>query len=300
MSAFSEAGLRAIEKRNWTEAIDNLTKAISQSKSPAWLLARSQAFMETGQLDQAIADADYAYCTAVERGNEKSRKQMIEAQYRRSVCFYRKKEYANADICAVWSQRLAKGVAAKQAKLVQREGVNNKGFYFATVKEAFAEGDQDKSSEGNDSMAKISALMGGTSSDKTPYLKDWNKAQIWRSQVLHFLEELPEDDPARKVTIELTPTKPSKLGANIQPVKTDVAKDAPTPAPASAPTPTPAPDYSSFRIQFYQSETTITVSVFMKFANKEEMDKVEVRFLRGGNFVSTQKLGWPCVSCLVC
>lgn len=295
---FREAGFKAIEQRKWPEAIDNLTKAIDQSKSPAWLLGRSQAFMETGQLDKAIADAEYAYCTAAERGNDKSRKQMIEAQYRRSVCFYRKKEYANADICAVWSQRLAKGVAVREAKSVQQEGVNDKGYYFATVAQAAAEeGDNNKSSEGGDQMAKLSALMGGGAPDKTPYAKDWNKAQIWRTQVLRFLEALPEDDPARKVTIQLTPAKPSKLGTDIQPAQTGVAKTTSTSTPASKPAPTP--DYSTFRTQFYQSDTMMTVSVFMKFANKEDMQKVEVRFARGGKFVSVQRLSYPlCILCV--
>lgn len=291
---FREAGFKAIEQRNWPEAIDNLTKAIDQSKSPAWLLGRSQAFMETGQLDKAIADADFAYCTAAERGNDKSRKQMIEAQYRRSVCFFRKKEYANADICAIWSQRLAKGVAVREAKSVQQEGVNDKGYYFATVEQAAEEANK-KSSEGGGQMAKLSALMGGSPSDsKTPYEKDWNKAQIWRSQVLRFLEPLPEDDPARKITIQLTPAKPSQVGPEVQSTKSDVTESV-----VSKATSAPAPDYSTFRTQFYQSDTAITVSVFMKFPSKEDMGKVEVRFMGDGKFVSTQELSYPHVHCLV-
>lgn len=293
---FREAGFKAIEQRKWPEAIENLTKAIDQSKSPAWLLARSQAFMETGQFDKAIADADYAYCTAVERGNDKSRKQMIEAQYRRSVCFFRKKEYANADICAVWSQRLAKGVAVRESKSVQQEGTNDKGYYFATVEQAMAE-EGEKKSDGNDKMGQLSALMGGGGSDKMPYGKDWNKAHIFRSQILRFLEQLPEDDPARKITIELTPTKPSKLGNEIQSAKTSVV-------PAAAPsqnetkvTPTPAPDYSKFRTQFYQSDTAITVSLFMKFPTKQDVENVDVRFVEGGEFVSAPTELPLCVLC---
>lgn len=292
---FRAAGFKAIEQRKWTEAIENLSKAINQSKSPAWLLARSQAFMETGQLDEAIADADYAYCTAVERGNDKSRKQMIEAQYRRSVCFFRKKEYANADKCAVWSQRLAKGVAVREGKSVQQEGVNDKGYYFATVEQATSE-DTEKNSKGGDQMAKLSAVMGGMDGEKKPYEKDWNKAQIWRSQVLRFLEALPEDDPARTITVELTPKKPSKLGPDVQPAKSEVVKSE---VAKPAPTPAPAPDYSTFRTQFYQSDTSITVSVFMKFASKEDMAKVDVRFLRGGKVVSAQESCWLRVCCLV-
>ncbi|KAG8160815.1 hypothetical protein KVR01_009079 [Diaporthe batatas] len=284
---FRAAGFKAIEERKWSEAIDSLSKAIAQSKSPAWLLARSQAYMETGKLDEAIADADYAYCTAAERGNDKSRKQMIEAQYRRSVCFFRKKQYANADKCAVWSQRLAKGVAVSKGKTVAQEGVNEKGYYFATAAQAMAEGakNETKGEKGNDDpMARLSAIMGAPSSDKTPYEKDWNKAQIWRTQVLHFLEALPAEDPARKITVELTPKKPD-LGTGVQPPKIDKGKAVATTPEPPKPTPAPAPDYTTFRTQFYQSETSITVSFMMKFPSKEAMGQVEVRFLDGGKFV---------------
>lgn len=287
---FRAAGFKAIEERKWNEAIESLSKAIAQSKSPAWLLARSQAYMETGKLDEAIADADYAYCTAAERGNDKSRKQMIEAQYRRSVCFFRKKDYANADKCAVWSQRLAKGVAVREGKAVAQEGVNDKGYYFATAAEAMAEAEK-KMGQGTDQSSKLSAILGGGSTDKTPYEKDWNKAQIWRTQVLRFLEALPEDDPARKITIELTPKKPD-LGTDIQPPKIDKGKAVMTSAsarPAPAPVPAPAPDYTTFRTQFYQSDTSITVSFFMKFPTKEDIEKVEVRFPDGGRFVSSPR-----------
>lgn len=288
---FRAAGFKAIEERKWAEAIDSLSKAIAQSKSPAWLLARSQAYMETGKLDEAIADADYAYCTAAERGNDKSRKQMIEAQYRRSVCFFRKKEYANADKCAVWSQRLAKGVAVREGKTVAQEGVNDKGYYFATVAQAMAEGEKKISGAGDsaDPMAKLSAIMGGGSSDKTPYEKDYNKAQIWRPQVLSFLETLPEDDPARKITVDLTPKKPEQGKAVTTTFKLP-------PAP-----PVPASEYTTFRTQFYQSDTSITVSFFMKFPSKEDMEKVEVRFLDGGKFVSSPRhlLTGVCFLCLL-
>lgn len=287
--ALRDAGFKAIEQRDWPEAIEKLSKAIEQSKSPAWLLGRSQAFMENGQLENAIRDAEYAYCTAAERGNDKSRKQMIDASHRRSVCYFRLKEYANADICAVWAQRLAKGVAVKDSKTVQQEGVNGQGYYFATVEQAMAEGEDKKSSEGQDQMAKLSELMRGAPSDKTPYAKDWNKAQLWRAQILRFLEPIPENDPARKITISLTPVKPSladtkraepsSSDSQIESAKSDAATSEPT-----------VPNYrkDNFRTQFYQTDTSITVSVLMKLANKVERDAVGVRFSNSGKCVSPQ------------
>lgn len=289
--SFRAAGFKAIEERRWTDAIESLTKAITQSRSPAWLLARSQAYMETGQLDEAIADADYAYCTAVERGNDKSRKQMIEAQYRRSVCFFRKKEYANADKCAVWSMRLAKGVAVKQGKIVEREGVNDKGYYFASAAQELAEAEKEKTGSGTDNgtdaKSRVSAIMGGQTSSATSYDRDWNKAQIFRSQVLNFLEALPEDDPARKITMKLTPEKP-----NLGPFKLDdkgkLVETKPAPlmnAPMAAPMTASTLGSSGFRTQFYQNDTSITLTVFMKFSSKDEMEKVEVRFLEDGKSI---------------
>lgn len=276
----SEAGLKAVEQRNWQDAIANLSKAIEQSKSPAWLLARSQAYMEIGQLRKAIRDAEYAYCVAAERGNDKSRKQMIEATYRRSVAHFRAKEYANADKLAVWSQRLAEGVTVKTSAEVSKDYINEDGFYHVTVEEAMAEDKQNNEASANaDPSSKLALLMGGGDEKAMPYKKDWNKAQMFRATVVRFLQALPADDPARKVSVKLVPTKPSledtentedtaMKGPKVEATKASPVQYAPKPKVETTNQP--------FRSQFYQTDSSITVSLFMKFASKEDTSRVQV------------------------
>lgn len=276
----SKAGLKAVELRDWQDAIINLSKAIEQSKSPAWLLARSQAYMETGQLSKAIRDAEYAYCVAAERGNDKSRKQMIEATYRRSVAYFRAKEYANADKLAAWSQRLAEGVAIKTSAEVFKEFIDEDGFYNITAEDALAE--DNKSNEASadaDPSSKLALLMGGGDHKAVPYQKDWNKAQMFRATVVRSLLALPADDPARKVSVKLVPTKPSLQDANnaddkeTEAPKVEAARASPVQSASKIKVETAN---QPFRSQFYQTDSSISISVFMKFASREDMGKVQV------------------------
>lgn len=286
------AGMAAIAARNWDDAITNLSKAIDQSKSPAWLLSRSQAYMEKKDLDRALRDAEYAYCTAAERGNDKSRQQMIEAQYRRSVVYFRRKRYADADLCAVWSQQLAKGIAVRSADSTT-DKIDENGFYHATAADVNAAQDGEaKSKQGqgqaqdgdNDArrFAQISSLLGGGDEAKVPYDKEWKKAQAWRSTIIGFLERLPADDPDRRVTVKLVPTKPSlddkliddkeKHDPEIEAAKAELAKAAQRQQPRSQQPVNNGP----FRNQMFQSESSITVSLFMKYGSLEDTKKVQV------------------------
>lgn len=282
MSAFklADEGIAALATKKYEEAIEKLSKAIENSKSPAWLLARSTAYMETRQLDKALRDAEYAYCTAAERGNDKSRKQMIEAQHRRSVIFFRQKRYADADACAFWSQQLAKGVAVRSADTTSQY-IDDKGFYHVTTAQIVPESNEKKTNgESNDAFGRISAIMGQGNS-KTPYEKDFQKSQTWRCSIVRFLEALPANDPARKLTVKLVPEKPS-LEDKVEEAKKEehdpeieAAKAALT---QEKPAPKPEANNGPFRSQIYQTDDQITVTLFMKFPNKETADKVEVAF----------------------
>lgn len=298
-ATYAAAGTAAIAARKWDDAITNLSKAIGQSKSPAWLLSRSQAYMEKKDLDRALRDAEFAYCTAAERGNDKSRQQMIEAQYRRSVIYFRRKQYANADLCAVWSQQLAKGIAVRSADSTT-DKIDENGFYHATAADVNRAQDGEGEGKGkqaqtqaqtqaqaqdgdNDArrFAQISSLLGGGDEAKMPYDKEWKKAQAWRSTIIGFLEGLPADDPGRKVTVKLVPTKPSlddKVGdkekhdPEIEAATSELAKAAQT---QQAKSQQPA-NNSPFRSQMFQSDSSITVSLFMKFPSQEDTKKVQV------------------------
>lgn len=276
---YAEAGMAAVQARKWDEAITNLTKAIDQSKSPQWLLSRSQAYMEGRDFPRALRDAELAYCTAAERGNDKSRKQMIEAQHRRSVIYFRRKEFANADACASWSQQLAKGVAVRAADKTA-EYIDEQGFYHITaadIQTKQAKGKEQQGEGDSGTFGQMMSLLGGGDESKTPYDKDWKKAQAWRETVIRFLEALPADDPARKVTVRLVPTKPSLDDKDIEEQKPDPEIEAAkAPAAQAQPSTKSAPASGPFRNSMYQSDSSITVSLFMKFASKEDTANVQV------------------------
>lgn len=282
---FAEAGMAAIAAQDWDVAIDNLSKAIDQSKSPAWLLARSQAYMEKKDNARALHDAEYAFCSASERGNDKSRKQMIDAQYRRSVIYFRTKRYADADVCAVWSQQLAKGVPLRSADNTVGK-IDANGLYHATdadVKSDGGEGKGKQDAENNsaensdDNMSRVISLISSGDKPMFPYHKEWEKAQVWRSTIIAFLERLPADDPARKVSVKFVPTKPS-IEEKVEEKDLDIEDADVEPAQAAktqATNPQPASN-GPFRSQTYQSDSSITVSLFMKFPSKEDTEKVQV------------------------
>lgn len=275
-TTLAEKGNAAIQLKNWADAITHLSAAIAQSKSPQWLLWRSQAYMESGDLPKALRDAEYAYCTAVERGNDKSRRQMIEAQHRRSVVYFRLKQYANADVCAVWAMELAKGTAIKIADHTT-DKIDANGFYHTTKDDLVEDDGAAKGEQVNDSsrFAQISSLM-GSSDSKKPYDKEWKREQFWRANINRYLEALPADDPARKVTAKLTPVKPSlddkveKKPKELDP-EIEEAK-----AAAKAPVVKSEPSNGPFRNAFYQSDSSCTATLFMKFGSKEDVEKVKV------------------------
>lgn len=269
----AEQGLAAVRARKWDEAILHLSAAIDASKSPMWLLARSQAYMESGNLDKALRDAEYAYCTALERGNDKSRKQMIDAQHRRSVVYFRSKHYANADACVAWAIELAKGRALKMAEAHTASLVDDKGLYHATMADMVD--DLDVANKDMTPQASVSAIMGGTGK-KHSYDKEYQRARAWRSTIIHILEGLPADDPARKLTVKMTPVKPRLDDHSPKVHRNDPELEAAMAVPRAVPK--PASPNGPLRADNYQSDKTITVSFFMKFATKEDMAKVQIDF----------------------
>ncbi|KAL1837683.1 hypothetical protein VTK73DRAFT_4621 [Phialemonium thermophilum] len=127
--------------------------------------------------------------------------------------------------------------------------------------------------------------------------RDWNRAYIWRSQVLHQMEKLPPDHPGRKVRV----TKVPPLGQETK--KTDekqvqkkeveekqVEKDAekagkaPEPTPkldASAPSSHPpeantntlvTDEQLRCRSAFYQTASSANVTLFVKNADPQKLN----------------------------
>ncbi|KAJ9134274.1 SGS-domain-containing protein [Pleurostoma richardsiae] len=273
MSAISQgqAGMAALEKKNWTQAIELLSQALNQVKSPAWLLGRAQAYQQTKQFDLALPDVELAYHAAAERGNDKSRKQMIEAQYRRAVILFKKGQYADSDCCCVWAQQLAEGKPVNMDDTVSTN-VDENGDYKATVAEAQADRFQG-GNEGSD----VRAIMENQKEKDTGYKQDWNRAYMWRTQALSKMEQLPAGHPGRKVTVTRVPTKPT-----YQDVTKEVKPEAEQETTAQNTKENEKPQVNlatvprDLRFQFYQSDASVTVEAFIKNTDK---DKLEVKFL---------------------
>lgn len=287
MSAFTkgQAGVAAAEKKKWPEAIELLSQALADTKSPQWLLARAQAYQNTGEPEKALLDVEQAYHAAAQRGNDKSRKQMIEAQYRRAVLLFKKGQYANSDCCCLWAMQLAEGKPVAMADNVSTN-VDEDGDYKATLEEARAM--KYDNGQGNSIDSVLAARSSGK--DPTGYQADWNRAFMWRSQVLAAMEKLPKGDPGRKVTVTRFPAK--RTQAEIDDAAGEKAKADAKAAEEERSRAKLAEHAKSetikkqtldvagkFRSQYYQTDKSITVTLLIKFATREESNAVKVQFL---------------------
>ncbi|KAL2176458.1 SGS domain-containing protein [Thermothelomyces heterothallicus CBS 202.75] len=280
-TTFGHKGMEAVQNRDFAGAIPLLDKALESSSSPAWLLARAQAHQQLKNYDAALDDAALAYHIAAERGSGNSRKQMIEAQYRRSVLYFKLGRYADADCCARWAMLLAEGRPAREDDGVEKN-VDENGNYTVTYEAAVAD---KKGQPGQDNKATwIAGIAGGSEggsagTPKTGFENDWKRAYTWRSQVLGAMEKLPNDHAGRKVSVKKIPDRPQKKAEKKTEQKpepevelADDAMDVDKAEPAG-PAPGIVPDEKlKLRVDFYQSNNNVTVSLFVKDANKDELD----------------------------
>lgn len=255
-------GLAAVENRDWPTAIAKLTEALEQVPSPAWLVARAKAYTITGDFARALDDAEHAYHRALARSN---REAMTEAQYRRAVCFFRLKQYANADASLLWAHNLASGQSVSVDPTVGLVGSD--GSYDVAQAEANL----------NDNFKNTAELQSSV-------LK-----QIWtlRYQVVKALSTAAADDvAARTLTAKMTPEKPADYdkakdrvgpqsdsdseeegGANRK--KTvlemlEMTRTRPSPEQSRA-----AAVYEQVKFDMYQNSDTVTATLFVKGINKE-------------------------------
>ncbi|KAM7204700.1 SGS domain containing protein [Naviculisporaceae sp. PSN 640] len=274
-TTFGQNGLEAVKNKEWAKAIPLLDKALESSNSPTWLLARAQAHQQLKNLDAALHDAELAYHSAVERGSGPSRKHMIEAQYRRAIIYFRLGRYADSDCCAKWSMLLAEGRPASEDDGVEKN-VDENGNYTVTYEQGVA----DKAGQPNPGN-----VPGLSQKSKTGFVAEWNRAYVWRSQVLGHLRNLPADHPGRKVNVTKIPAKPEKKKVEQKPVepadslteeelkaaKAELA--APAKPAAPAPEPGSVPDERlKLRADYYQTNQTVTISLFGKDLKKEKLD----------------------------
>lgn len=259
-------GLRALDKRNWDEAITKLGKALSVSPNPAWLIARSKALVGAGRFREALQDADLAWHVA---GQRSKRELIIEAQHRRAVAYYRLGELANADACCIYAMKMLEGGKTVAAEDPAAAHTDAEGFWTATRADAQKEAkEKEKQSTGSGSM-------GDVMKEVTEKTKQWRLISALRLQILFQMDKLPADDPARKRTATQKPPERelAELGSED---KTAVSKDAPAPsnpaAASSAPAAPPQPKDEKLRLQDFQSNTAMNVSIFSKGVDKAKLN----------------------------
>ncbi|RBR18559.1 uncharacterized protein FIESC28_06014 [Fusarium coffeatum] len=270
-TTLAQQGLAAAEARNWDEAIDKLTPALETSKNPLWLIARSKALINRKKFQEALDDANLAWHSAYERNK---RPLLIEAHYRRAVAYFRLGQYANADACCVYAMRLVKGFPAVEKEDPARAKCDENGFYKVALSDAQEESKTDVvNNPGNKSALD---------QKDPPGHKEWRIASTLRMQILYAMEKLPEDDPARKLTTTIKPEVKELAGLSDLGIKQS-GQEAP-----AAPTKSAVVDNSPPRIQEFQNNDTMSVSIFSKKVNKE---KLQVKF--GSDSVSLDSVVWP-------
>lgn len=240
------AGVTALNARDWALAISSLTRAIDDSPSPKWLVARSNALVATERFEEALADAEHAYRLALERG---SRDLVLDAQYRRAVALHRLGKFADADACLAWVMAVCGGARLADAEKMVG-GVDAEGRY--TVTKADVERMlREKRAEQEAGMSAEEMLAGATQQQSGGSV--WKMAGSLRLSVLQAMQASAEDHPGRKLS---APVVPPKAGAPAV-----IARQGEV---------APKPVLKQVRVDAYESDEYQTVSVFTKNVDKEQ------------------------------
>lgn len=298
-------GLEAFEAKRWEEAIDKLSQALKVSKNPSWFLARAKALQQLKRDEESLDDANLAFHTAYERSN---RSLMIESHYRRGVAYMRLGQYANADCCCLYAMRLCEGFPVVEPEDIRAQHTDEHGFWTASAEAVKLEIKE----HSKHSWADPSALANLSSQSNIG--KEWRLASAMRLQILFAMSKLPADDPARKATVDVKPAVKEladftlnqgtgvavnentrvtpnegtrvdlnegtvhifKVGTGDVPQITNVAAEKPAVGNDTPP-----------RLQDFQTDSTITVSIF----SKGTKTNLRVYFLQDGARLTG--LTWP-------
>lgn len=286
-------GLSLVKASKYSEGIEKLTQALKSQRAPMWLIERSKAYLRTNDFELALHDAEQALSIALSRAN---RDLMIEAQIRRAVTLYRMNRYADTDVCAFWAIRLLDG-----AKASEDDGQQNKadedGNYTITLKEV-QEASQAEAQAKKDAGLGSAMSNGGRSKDTT----NRNLAFSWRINALTAMEKLEHGAFGRKVTVPKYPTPSDTPPVKAKEVQTEriveiesddeVEEDANKPKipqhiiDGTQPLGGPVKAWSwsniwelyekeakkrQVRTDWYESDTTANVSLFVKNVPKESV-----------------------------
>lgn len=262
-SSKGDQGLDAIKYQKWDEAVEKLSDALAGSPknlppNPTWLIARSKALVGLDRFQDSLDDANLAWHAEY---NRKNRKLLAEAQYRRAVAYLRLRQYANADACCIYAIRLHQGAPAIEKNNPAEEGTDDQGFYTVTLEQVMAGIAQDEAAQKNSGLSM--AMGGGGGQKPAAQLTGLRTARILRTQILSALKKLPPGDEGRRLTATPVPEQKDLVD--------QASKETADEKPVAA-----APPPASLRIQDFQSNTTMSVSIFSKGVDKE---KLQVEYL---------------------
>lgn len=250
-----QAGVALAEAKDYTAALPKLNKALKSSSSPTWLLARAKCHIGLKNYTEALHDAEAAYLSAANRG---SRPVMIDAQYRRAVCLLRLGRPVDADVCAHWAMKLSEGVSVRDAAFTEPAAAT--GGFWRPDREALLQQIKDSTapaSHGDMTAKKFGAV--------------WNTAAALRAQIIPQIEGLGDEDDKRRVGVPFVPVERKRDEAVDEDVAAAVAQKKADEEASRAASEKP----KEARVDFFQSTTNVTVSVFAKGVPKDEF-KAEI------------------------
>ncbi|KAI1271819.1 SGS domain-containing protein [Xylaria sp. FL0933] len=274
--ALADAGVQAVSAGKYEEGISKLTEALKHRAAPLWHLERSKAYMRTKHFDAALHDAEMALDIAYSRAN---REQMMDAQLRRSITFYRMGRFADADVCAFWAIRLSKGARAREED-GQEKLVDEHGNYTVELKQV-----QDEIAAAQKEKKDMNSLA-SQQNTRTKEARVRDLAITWRIQALTQMEKLPAEHDGRKVHVKDKYPIPSQPSADTS-TATAMDHDSDNEGGESVTTnvksnPTTWEEVwaryhmlymkHKIRCSFYQSETSLTVDIFLKNLSPEQVD----------------------------
>lgn len=265
----AQQGIAAVEQRDYDTAITKLTSALQISLNPSWLIQRSKALNGAGFHTASLADADLAWHAALSRNR---RELIAEANYRRAVACNRLGRFADAATCAAYAMRIFKEDGPLLAKEDPKEAwVDAQGRCTLKLDEVKAATKADRFNKPPQG-AKSDPLVSAGFVSSSEKVKAWRIASVLQIQALVAMEKLDEDDEARVVTVS---QKPEKQGlSNPKTAGSDAAPAEPAAPPTPSAAPAAAPKPATLRLDNYQSDTQLTVSLFSKGVDKSRL-KVE-------------------------
>ncbi|KAL4894612.1 hypothetical protein BDV59DRAFT_175796 [Aspergillus ambiguus] len=258
-------GDKALSGSDYPGAIKYFTQALVElPRAPSYYVKRSTAYSRLKPADggpnstAALHDAEIALTLARERGK---RELILSAQLRRGVALYQLQQYGDS------------------------------AFVFGTIEDKIGK-DKDTGAGSEDKSEKVKDAMAASRTSKNGFQQE---LPIWSLKVKSMLKKLPEGDEKAAVTVseypsgvrvpteadikkqleELKSGKTEELSgaAGKKPaVASEDQRAKPDAAVTSTPTAPPAPVVVKVRHEWYQSNDSVVVTLYVKGVAKDKVD----------------------------